>query len=205
VISELLKEITLWFGSLGYWGVFLACLGIFPAEIVIAMLAALKPNNLLMISAVAALGETVGAILTYVVGFHFRNRNLLGFLNGKGKFLQISEESYQKGHKSVRTGGSIYLFISRFVPWLRVVTVIVAGYLKFNILIVSVMAFVGTYIYAYVFAYIGAEIGFNWDRIKGIIDTFNNASLALIIIGIGIYVYINRKKIFGGKFRKQEP
>jgi len=130
VVSELLREIALWFGSLGYWGVFLACLGIFPAEIVIAIVGTLKPNNLLAISAVAALGETVGAMLTYLVGFHFRNKDLFKFLNGRGKFLQVSEESYKKGQKSVIAGGSIYLFISRFVPWLRVVTVIAAGYIK---------------------------------------------------------------------------
>jgi len=34
---------------------------------------------------------------------------------------------------------------------------------------------VGTYVYAYVFAYIGAELGGNWEKIKKIIDTFNNA------------------------------
>lgn len=204
MISELLKEIALWFGSLGYWGVFLACLGIFPAEIVIAVVGALKPNNLLAISAVAALGETVGAIFTYLVGFYFSNKNLLGFLNGRGKFLKISEESYRKGHRSIRAGGSIYLFLSRFVPWLRVVTVIAAGYIKFNILIVSFVAFIGTYIYAYIFAYMGAKLGDNWSAIKKIIDTFNNATLALILVGILVYLYINRKKIFKGRLKKRE-
>jgi len=197
VVSELLKQITLWFGQLGYWGVFLACLGIFPAEIVIAMFGALKPENLLQISVVAALGETAGAILTYLVGFYFRNKDILKFLNGKGKFLQISEKSYKNGYKSVRRGGAFYLFISRFVPWLRVVTALVAGYMKFNILILSGAVFAGTFAYAYAFAYIGTKIGFNWAEIKNVIDTFNNISFLLIVLGVGIYFYINRKIFFG--------
>lgn len=193
VISELLKQITLWFGELGYWGIFLACLGIFPAEIVIAMAGALNPQRLLSISAVAALGETAGALLTYLVGYYFRNKDILKFLNGKGRFLQVSEESYKKGYNSVIKKGPIYLFITRFVPWLRVATLLVAGYIKYNLIITSVAVFAGTYVYAYVFAYIGAEIGFNWTEIKRIIDTFNNATLGLIFIGILIYLYVNRK------------
>jgi hypothetical protein len=45
----------------------------------------------------------------------------------------------------------------------------------------------------------GAEVGFNWEKIKGIIDTFNNGMLFLIFLGIGVYAYINRKKFFRKK------
>ena len=71
MISELIKNITIWFGGLGYWGVFFACLGLFPAEIVIAMVGAVKPNNLMEIAISAALGEMLGAIPTYLIGYYF--------------------------------------------------------------------------------------------------------------------------------------
>jgi membrane protein DedA with SNARE-associated domain len=200
VISELLREITVWFAGLGYWGVFLACMGIFPAEIVITMVAAAMPQQILQISIVAALGEVIGAYITYFIGYYFRNKDLLRFLTkGKGKFLHISEKSYNNGYDSVRRGGVFYILLSRFVPWLRVAATLVAGYLKFNITLFSLAVFTGTIVYAYAFAYVGAEIGFNWDRIKGIIDTFNNVSLGLIVVAILIYIYFNRRKLLKNK------
>jgi membrane protein DedA with SNARE-associated domain len=196
VISEILKEITLWFTDLGYWGIFLACLGIFPAEIVIAMAGAIMPQNILEIATVAALGEVAGAYITYLVGYYFSNKDFLKFLTeGKGKVLGVNEKSYNEGYKSVRKKGVFYILMSRFVPWLRVVATLIGGYVKLNIPLFFLAVFGGTIVYGYAFAYLGAEIGFNWDQIKKIIDTFNNASLGIIFLGIFLYVYIKRKKL----------
>lgn len=196
MISEILKEITLWFTDLGYWGIFLACLGIFPAEVVIAMAGAIMPRNILEIATVAALGEVAGAYITYLVGYYFSNKDFLKFLTeGKGKVLGVNEKSYNEGYKSVRKKGVFYILMSRFVPWLRVVTTLIGGYFKLNIPLFSLAVFGGTIVYGYAFAYLGAEIGFNWDQIKKIIDTFNNASLGIIFLGIFLYVYINREKL----------
>ncbi len=200
VISELLKNMAHWFGTLGYWGVFISGFGVFPIEITISMMGANNPNSLLKISLVAALGEAIGVLPTYFLGYYFRNKDLLKFLNGRGKFLHISEKSYNSGYKHFKRKGSIFIFISRFVPWLRAITALIAGYLKFNPVVLSLIVFPATFIYAYIFAFIGAELGDNWSQIKKIIDTFNNATLALIIIGIMVYLYVNREKIFRKRF-----
>lgn len=199
MISELLREIAHWFQALGYWGVFISGLGIFPIEITLAMMGASNPNSLIMISLVASFAEAIGVLPTYYVGYYFRNKDLLKFLNGKGKFLHISEKSYNTGYKNFKKSGSVFIFISRFVPWIRAATSLIAGYVKFSPILLSLIVFPATFIYSYIFAYVGAEIGDNWDEIKRIIDTFNNATLALIVIGTIIYLYVNRKKIFNGK------
>ena len=196
MISEWLKNITIWFGNLGYWGVFIACLGLFPAEIVITMVGAVKKDSLIQIAVAASLGEMIGAYPMYFIGYYFRNRNILKFLNGKGKILNISEETYNREYETVKETGSIYILLSRLVPWLRIVVTLVSGYLKFNIILFSLAVFAGTFIYAYGFAYLGAKLGFNWSEIKRIIDTFNNSMFILLGIGVLIYVYFNRKKFF---------
>lgn len=201
MISAILKEITLWFTNLGYWGIFLACLGIFPAEIVIAMAGAIMPQNILEIAIVAALGEVAGAYVTYFVGYYFRNKNFLKFLTkGQGKVFGVNEKSYSEGYKSIQEKGVYYILITRFVPWLRVVATLIAGYIKLNIATFSLAVFGGTIVYGYVFALLGAEVGFNWDRIKGIIDIFNNASLGVIFLGILLYIYLNREKLLNNGF-----
>ena len=204
MISGILKEITLWFADLGYLGIFLACFGIFPAEIVIAIAGAIMPQRILEIAVVAALGEVGGAYLTYFVGYYFSNKDLLKFLTeGKGKILGINEKSYNEGYESVKKKGVFYILITRFVPWLRVVATLIAGYMKLNIPLFTLAVFGGTIVYGYGFALLGAEIGFNWDQIKSIIDTFNNVSLGIIFLGIIIYIYLNREKLLNNGFLKK--
>ena len=160
------------------------------------MAGAIMPQNILEIATVAALGEVAGAYITYLVGYYFSNKDFLKFLTeGKGKVLGVNEKSYNEGYKSVRKKGVFYILMSRFVPWLRVVATLIGGYVKLNILLFFLAVFGGTIVYGYAFAYLGAEIGFNWDQIKKIIDTFNNASLGIIFLGIFLYVYIKRKKL----------
>jgi membrane protein DedA with SNARE-associated domain len=197
MISEVLRDIAHWFGTLGYWGVFISGFGVFSIEITTAMMGANNPNSLLKISLVAALGEAIGFLPTYFLGYYLRNKNILKFLNKNGRFLHISEKSYNTGFETFKKKGSIYIFFSRFVPWLRVLTSLIAGYVKYNVLILSVAIILpATFIYTYVFAYVGAEIGDNWEQIKKVIDTFNNATLGLIVIGIIVYLYVNREKFF---------
>lgn len=196
MISDYVYNITMWLGGLGYWGVFIACFGVFPAEIVIAILAALNPNDLVNISLVAALGEVFGAVPTYLIGLYFHKKDILGFLEKRGKLIKVSKSSYENGCELIRKRGVGYLFFARFIPWIRVAATLVAGYVKYNFIIFSITVFIPTFIYAYGFAYAGAHVGFNWEEIKKIIDTFNNSMLALILLGAGLYVYMNRKKIF---------
>jgi membrane protein DedA with SNARE-associated domain len=194
VISNWIYTITVWFGTLGYWGVFIACLGLFPAEIVIAMVGAQMPDKLIQIATVAALGEVGGAIPTYLIGRFFSRKDLLKFINGKGKFLHISEDSYNSGHKAIRKKGSEYLFISRFIPWVRVVSGLVAGYVKYNIFLFCLIVFAGTFIYSYAFAYLGSKIGFTWEKIENILNTYNNSMLILTVIVIAIYIWVSKRK-----------
>jgi len=194
VISSWINAITIWFGTLGYWGVFLSCLGLFPAEIVIAMVGASMPNKLTQVALVAAVGETIGALPTYLVGFLLSKKDLLHFINGKGKFLNISTDSYNHNHKSIKKGGAGYLFISRFIPWTRTISGLVAGFVRYNILIFLLIAFVGTFIYAYGFAYLGAKIGSNWEKISSITGIFNNGMLLLTVLVVVVYVIGSKKK-----------
>ncbi len=196
MISDLLYNITVWLGGLGYWGVFIACFGIFPAEIVMAAVAAVRPDNLSEIALAAAFGEVIGSIPTYLVGLYFNKKDIFGFLERRGKLINVTKNSYKNGYDSINRNGAWYLFFARFVPWIRVAASLVAGYVKYNYFIFAITVFIPTFIYAYGFAYAGAEVGLNWEAIKKIIDTFNNGMLFLIFLGVGIYIYKNRKKFF---------
>lgn len=188
MFSEFLKQVTTYMGNWGYLGVFISSMGIFPAEVVISIMGALKPSSLPLIALVASLGKALGSVLTYYLGKYLQSRDIFEFLNGKGKFLKISDSAYKRSQENVERNGLIYIFISRFVPWVRVVAALACGYLNYSVVKMVIAAFFGSFIYAYIFARVGAEVGFNWDWIMNFIDTFNYVVISAVVISIFIYI-----------------
>lgn len=195
MISDILTKATIWMGRLGYPGVFISAIGVLPAELVITMVAASKPDEIIPIALVAAFGEVLGALWTYGIGYYFRDKDVLAFLAGKGQFLRISENAFKKSHNFVKKQGFLYIFLTRFTPGLRVAVLLVAGYLKYSLLMSCIAVFFGTFVYAYGFAYIGSEIGFNWEQIKKIMDMINGALTIITLLAIGYAGFKNRKKL----------
>lgn len=202
MISDILVKLTFWMGRLGYPGVFISTVGVLPAEIVITMVAATKTDQIFQIAAVASLGEVVGALWTYAIGYYFKDKDVLGFLNGKGKWMNISEKTFNKSNKYVKKRGFLYIILTRFTPGLRVAVLLVAGYLKYNVFAASVAVFIGTFIYAFGFAYLGSKIGFNWDQIKRVMDMINGGLTILTLSVIGFLIYKNKERLLQ-LFRKE--
>lgn len=202
MISDILIKLTFWMGRLGYPGVFISTVGVLPAEIVITMVAATKTDQIFQIAAVASLGEVVGALWTYAIGYYFKDKDVLGFLNGKGKWMNISEETFNKSNKYVKKHGFLYIILTRFTPGLRVAVLLVAGYLKYNVFAASVAVFIGTFVYAFGFAYLGSKIGFNWDQIKRVMDMVNGGLTILTLSVIGFLIYKNKERLLQ-LFRKE--
>lgn len=202
MISDILVKLTFWMGRLGYPGVFISTVGVLPAEVVITMVAATKTDQIFQIAAVASLGEVVGALWTYAIGYYFKDKDVLGFLNGKGRWMNISEKTFNKSNKYVKKRGFLYIILTRFTPGLRVAVLLVAGYLKYNVFAASVAVFIGTFIYAFGFAYLGSKIGFNWDQIKKVMDMINGGLTILTLSVIGFLIYKNKEKLLQ-LFRKE--
>ena len=202
MISDILVKLTFWMGRLGYPGVFISTVGVLPAEVVITMVAATKTDQIFQIAAVASLCEVVGALWTYAIGYYFKDKDVLGFLNGKGKWMNISEKTFNKSNKYVKKRGFLYIILTRFTPGLRVAVLLVAGYLKYNVFAASVAVFIGTFIYAFGFAYLGSKIGFNWDQIKRVMDMINGGLTILTLSVIGFLIYKNKERLLQ-LFRKE--
>ncbi|HKM19710.1 MAG TPA: VTT domain-containing protein [Candidatus Dojkabacteria bacterium] len=197
VIAELVSTISDWLSTWGYLGVFVAAVGIFPAEIVMTIVGAVRPEfiSLVKIGVAGALGEVVGAAFTYLVGYYFRNKDIIGYLNGKGKWLKVDGDSFMKTHKKFKAKGFLYIILTRFTPWLRIVVLLVAGYLEYNFFLASLGVFIGTFVYAFGFAYLGSKIGFDLAKITDAINTVNNWLVILTLLVVGIIIYLNRKKV----------
>ena len=195
MISDLLVKLTFWMGRLGYSGVFISAVGVLPAELVITMVAAAKSDNIVQIAIIASLGEVIGALWTYLIGYYFKDKDVLRFLTGKGKWMKVTEDKFNESNRYVKKYGFLYIVLTRFIPGLRVGVLVVAGYLNYNIIAACIAVFIGTFIYAFGFAFLGSEIGFNWEQIKRIMDMINGTLTILSLATITYIVYRNRKKL----------
>jgi membrane protein DedA with SNARE-associated domain len=191
-LSKLLEIFVDW----GYFGVYLASLGLFPAEIVIALFAASDDSNILLICIVACLGALTGAYPAYALGYILKEDLLYSWLNGKGKFLHIDVKTIQKTKEKLAKKGWVYVLITRMIPWLRVVTSVAAGFINVNIFQFTLGVIVGTFIYTLFIAYVGFEVGHNWELTIKYINSIDKTVIAILLAYILLSVtYKSRRKV----------
>lgn len=190
-----LNEIIAWVGDFKYIGMFLAGVGFFmPSAVIALVLGAIEEGSLLGLALIGGLGGVFGAALLYLVGYYFRNKDILKYIDGKRNLLGVSKESYTKAYDNVVKYGLLYVFISRSLPLVREASSLIVGYLKYNVISVFVATFVGTVGYLYVLEYIGLKIGLNLAAIMKTTSILNISMFLIIGIGILIATHFFRKK-----------
>lgn len=202
MISERLIEIASFVADYNYIVAFIAGVGGFPSRPIAIILGATSRDLVVDFILIGGIASIIGALPLYLLGSHFRNRDLLKFLKGKGKFLHISEESYINANRYFSEKGLLFIFVGRFLPTVKLLIPLLVGYLKYSFKNMIIIVFLATVLELGVFMFIGSRIGLNWDAIKRVIDLSNNLILSLLGIGILIFLFVKRKEIFK-KFSKQ--
>ncbi|MGI6423033.1 MAG: DedA family protein [Candidatus Dojkabacteria bacterium] len=190
--------------GMGYWGVFFSAMGIFPTEVVITLFAASKTSSMWLIAVVSSLGAVIGGIPTYFLGYIFREDLLYKWLNTKGSFLGIDTNKIEESKRKIRKHAFWYLFLTKFVPWLRVAANIAAGYVRIGLLQYILATFFGMFLYTVILALIGIEAGESWDEINRYINMLDKGTVTIIIaILLTYFLYKSKKKVIS-KVRDSE-
>lgn len=188
-----LFEILIGFGN---WGLFVSAIGIFPTEIIMAVLASQEGSSLFIISLVSALGETVGAFPLYIIGKILTGDKIYNWLKGKGKFLKIDKESFDKNKRMLLKKSYLYLFFTRFIPYLRIAASLAAGVLEMNFIIFSLVTFAGSWVYSFLITYLGRLVGGDLKAIMKYTNLFDKWILVILFIYLSYKIlYKNREKI----------
>jgi membrane protein DedA with SNARE-associated domain len=196
MINFLISKTLDIFLTLGYTGLFISALGIFPTEILIASLAAHPEYSLTNISFVTALGETLGSYPLFFIGYALTGKKVYKWIENNGKILKIDRDSFDKSRKKILKKSYIYVFLTRFVPWIRLVASMAGGFLRINFFLYSFSVFAGVFIYTYVIAYFGKRLGGNLELIQKYISIADKWLVLIIAIYLVISLgYKNRKKI----------
>jgi membrane protein DedA with SNARE-associated domain len=188
IIDLLVQFVTSTVSSVGYLGIFLlmtlesACIPI-PSEIIMpfsGFLVSAGKLSLLWVTLAAALGNLLGAVITYAIGYYGGRP----FVFKYGKYFFIKEKEVHHAEKFFERWGDFAVFLARNLPIVRTFISLPAGVAEMNFPKFALYSFIGSIPWCFALAYLGYLLGNNWVIIRKYGDILD------VIVGVGILIFI---------------
>lgn len=181
-----------WLGVTGLL-VFENATGIIPSEIILGLagwmlLAAHEAPlySILIWSAVAALGSTVGASIAYWAA-SLGGRPIVDLM---AKWFRIDQQHILQAEQKFHRWGSGIVFFGRMIPGVRTLINIPAGLARMQFLKFVIHTLIGSYIWCTLLIGAGYFLGHEWWRISGLVKQAAPWLLGLgVLLWAGVFTY----------------
>lgn len=164
-----------------------------PSEIIMpfsGFLASTGRFDLNLVALMGAVGNVLGSLVAYGIGYWGHERLVRRFVRRWGKWILLTEEELEKAEKLLHRYKDWVVLGSRVLPGIRTVISLPCGIAKLPLLRFIVLTFFGSLIWSYFLAWIGFVLGQNW-RILGPYFHKADAVIGILIAGaIAWYIYI---------------
>ena len=198
MFESLFDLITNLISSSGYFGVFFfmvleSMIFPVPSEAIMPFAGFLVGTgrfNWLGVFWASTAGSMVGSWLSYAIGLYGGRPFLLKF----GKFFLLEQHHLEITEKFFAKFGNQAVLISRFIPVVRHLISIPAGFAKMNFLKFSLDTLIGASLWNMFLAYIGFLLQDRWLLIKKYTHYLDYLVVALILAAI---IYFYRKRLQG--------
>ncbi|GAB7140206.1 DedA family protein [Deferribacterales bacterium RsTz2092] len=192
-------------GSLGYLGIILlmaveSSFIPFPSEVVIppagyltlptSITGAAYKMNVYSVITCGVMGSVLGATLNYYLGLRLGRTFLLKY----GKYLFLPPEKLAKMDAFFNKHGEITTLIGRLIPVVRQFISFPAGLARMDYRTFAFYTTIGSLIWVTILLVIGRAVGTNIELIKQYSHTIVLIMAPVIVIGIIIYVLMQRRK-----------
>jgi membrane protein DedA with SNARE-associated domain len=170
VIDLIVSFVTGTVSAVGYLGVFVlmtlesACIPI-PSEIIMpfsGFLVTTGKLNIWGVTLAGALGNLVGAVITYAIGFYGGRPFILKY----GKYFFVKEKEVHHAEKFFAKWGDWSVFLSRNLPVIRTFISLPAGVAEMPFVKFAVFSFLGSIPWCFALTYLGFILGSNWMVIR---------------------------------------
>jgi len=144
----------------------------------------------LLVILFSTIGSITGSMISYAIGYYSEK----ALIHKYGKFLLLDPEELEATERFFNKYGDITIFISRFIPVVRHLISLPAGFAQMNIYKFAIFTIIGAGLWNSFLAYTGFYLKSNWEDVMAyskIIDLI----VILILIGLlAYYVYRHMKK-----------
>lgn len=200
--NKMLHDMVSWVvdtvGALGYGGIFImmfleSSFFPFPSEVVMipaGYLASKGEMDLFAAIGAGIAGSLAGAVFNYYLALKFGRK----FLARWGKYVLIKEETLERMEDFFAKHGHISTFSGRLIPAVRQYISLPAGLAKMDLWKFSLYTSLGAGIWVIVLAMLGYFIGENQAMLDEYLKIIILSVLALLAIGIFLYIRIKVKK-----------
>jgi len=200
---ELINIILDFSQSIGYTGIVLlmtieSSFIPFPSEIIIppaAYLASQGEFNIYLVIIAGIIGSLLGAIINYLLAFTLGRKVIYGLAKKNYfKWILVNERKLFKSEKYFLKYGSISTFIGRFIPALRQLISIPAGFVRMDFKKFVFWTTLGSGTWVIILAILGYAFGANQQLLS---SYYREISIFFLAVGVGVLTWIiikNKKK-----------
>lgn len=122
--------------------------------------------NIWSVILAATAGSLIGAIVLYGVGYLLPPRRLKAILNGRvGKLLHLYPDDVDKAVEWFNHTGISTVFFCRFIPMIRSLISIPAGFARINLAPFLLLTTLGSFLWNTVLVWVGVAARESWDII----------------------------------------
>lgn len=198
---NMLGSIAAWIinviSTLGYPGIVLtmaieSALIPLPSEIIMPFsgyLASTGQFNLVLVILMGAVGNTLGSLVAYGLGYWGHEKVVRRFIRNYGKYILISEKELSSMERFMHKYHGISVLIARFTPGVRTIISLPAGIAKLPLTQFITLTFIGTLLWSALLAWIGYTLGQNWKGLENYFHKFEALIGILIILALGTYIW----------------
>lgn len=189
--------------STGYFGIFIlmtleSALIPLPSEVTMPFSGFLVTEgvfNFWLVVLAGGLGNLVGSLIAYYIGFFLEESVLHSFIRKYGKFILVTIDDYEKGEQWFRRHGELIAFTSRLMPAVRTFISLPAGVAEMNVFRFSFYTLIGSLLWSAFLTFIGMKLGENWHSIS---DYFHKFDLVIGVVFVVLVVWYIWHKLFRG-------
>lgn len=180
----------------GYFGVFFlmlieSALIPMPSEVTMPFSGFLVTQgifNFWLIVLAGTLGNLIGSIAAYSLGFWGEDHVVRFLIRKYGKYILISEHEYERSERWFRKYGELIVFTSRLLPAVRTYISLPAGIAKMNLTKFVLYTTLGSFIWSLILAYIGVILGSRWTSLSSFFHAFDAIIVIAAVIMLGWYI-----------------
>jgi len=199
---QLVETVVLIIKEMGYFGIFAgmtleSSFFPFPSEVILIPAGALIASgdmSFMPVFLAGLFGSLTGALINFFLAL-FLGRAIIDVLVSKyGKIFFISKENIKKSDLYFQKHGEITTFVGRFIPVIRQLISLPAGFSRMNLFKFSLFTSLGAGTWVLILIYMGYLFGNNTELIKANMNLISLFILSLSSIIATMYIVKNRRR-----------